>query len=140
MTVVQQVLSIVVLMMALNAGLPVAAEQLSDLDQVAEAFAQRPQLDELVKDNRPLLDQAYPLVVEDYYQHVGQYEPLPKPEAHQVQSCADHYAGVWLGQRLWWPTHEDGTPDWQTIYVHILDHYIGYCLRNTGFEYQRSAN
>lgn len=115
--------------LTLAACLAAMAQQSGNLDQAARDFAERPQLDDLVKDNRPLLDQAYPLVVEDYYQKTGQYEPLPEPEAHQVESCANHYADVWLGQKLWWPTDDDGAPDWETIYVHILDHYIGYCLR-----------
>lgn len=113
--------------------LPVAAERLEKLDQAAQAFARRPQLNELVKDNRPLLDRVYPLVVEDYYENTGAYEPLPEPEPERVKSCAEHYADVWLGQRLWWPTQEDGSPAWQAIYAHILDHYFGFCLRNPQF-------
>lgn len=79
------------LMIAASGGvLPVMAGQISELDRLALAFAERPQLEKLVENNRPLLEQAYPLVVEDFYLNAGQHESLSRPEPRMDQSVSSH--------------------------------------------------
>ena len=47
---------------------------------------------------------------------------------------ADQSAGNigprWINKKLWYPALENGQPDWPSIYVFIVDHYYGYCLRS----------
>jgi hypothetical protein len=98
------------------------------LSRAAESFAASG-MEDLVTDNQPRLKEAYPLVVDHYYAGAGPYDALPEPEPLRIEACATHYADTWLGQRFWWPMDESGAPDWPAIYVHILDHYFGYCLQ-----------
>lgn len=100
------------------------------IEQAASDFAQRDDVNALVKDNRPQLAKAYPLVVRDYFSRSDQQQqPLPEPRPSLVSQCARHYEYTWMHRRFVWPTEEDGTPDWQSIYIQALDHYLGFCLR-----------
>lgn len=123
-------LSGLLLFLTLFATSGIAADADGDrLSKAAQAFAASSVIEDLVGDNMPRLEQAYPLVVKDYYDNTGPYQALPEFDSLAVDECAQHYAGVWLGQRFWWPTDDTGAPDWSMIYVHILDHYFGYCLQ-----------
>ena len=78
---------------------------------------------------RPNLEAAYPLVMADYFAglaEAGKPETLVATE--ELESCADHYHNFWINKKLWWPNN-DGKPDWESIYVFIVDHYYGFCLK-----------
>jgi len=109
--------------------LPLQLEELEAIDRSAEAFAERADVQALVKNNKPQLARVYPLVVRDYLNNAGRKEMLPEARPHQVRECAHHYEHIWLERRFIWPKEGDGTPDWSVIYVQALDHYLGFCLR-----------
>ena len=84
----------------------------------------------MLDQKRPDLQSAYPLVMHDFIQaeiNAG-YDVALKEERLPV--CARHYHDHWLFRKLWWPSNEDGQPDWPSIYVYIVDHYYGYCLHS----------
>lgn len=123
----RQRIIIVVLCLASTAA---AALDLSQLETAARAFAAREDVQALVENNRPQLARSYPLIVRDYFiRTADSHDPLPEPRPNHVELCARHYENVWLHRRFVWPVEEDGTPDWATIYVQTLDHYLGFCLR-----------
>lgn len=126
----RQVVVIGALWLATGADLP--AVDFEQLDRAARAFAQRDDVQALVEDNRPQLARAYPLVVRDYFIRSADTDPLPEPRPDQVAKCARHYEMTWLQRRFVWPVTEDGTPDWRSIYIQALDHYLGFCLRQPG--------
>lgn len=111
------------------AGFGAEAVDLEQLDKAANAFAGREDVQALVRDNRPQLADAYPLIVRDYFSNVGRHERLPEPRPARVRLCARHYENIWLHRRFVWPMTDAGTPDWAAIYVQALDHYLGFCLR-----------
>ena len=83
----------------------------------------------MLDEKRPNLEAAYPLVMSDYFQglhHAGKLESLVS-EA-KLAECAGHYHNHWINKKLWWPSNE-GKPDWESIYVFIVDHYYGFCLK-----------
>lgn len=116
-------------MLLVYAILPLHSEELEAIDRAAEAFAERADVQSLVKDNKPQLAQAYPLVVRDYLSSVGRDAMLPEARPAHVRECAHHYEHIWLERRFIWPTEGDGSPDWAIIYVQALDHYLGFCIR-----------
>ena len=83
----------------------------------------------MLDEKRPDLEAAYPLVMYDYFQGL---EELGKAETliggARMESCASHYHNHWINKKLWWP-NDEGKPDWADIYVFIVDHYYGYCLK-----------
>ncbi|MDZ7734913.1 MAG: hypothetical protein U5P41_01260 [Gammaproteobacteria bacterium] len=113
----------------LHGIVPSQATDLEKIDHAARAFAEREDIQALVDDNRPRLAAVYPLVVRDYFSNAGREELLPEPRPAHVRECARHYETFWLERRFIWPTEADGSPDWATIYVQALDHYLGFCLR-----------
>lgn len=83
----------------------------------------------MLDEKRPDLAAAYPLVMKDYIlglNSAGKTEELVSQA--QLQECARHYHNHWINKKLWWP-NDDGKPNWEDIYVFIVDHYYGYCLR-----------
>ena len=51
-------------------------------------------------------------------------------EKVRLPGCANHYHNYWVNKKLWWPTDDAHNPDWASIYVFIVDHYYGYCLKS----------
>ena len=100
------------------------------LDKRVEEFSHTLESKQLMLDSkRPNLEAAYPLVMTDYFQglhHIGKLESLV-PES-KLTECAGHYHNYWINKKLWWP-NMDGKPDWEAIYVFIVDHYYGFCLK-----------
>lgn len=84
-------------------------------------------LDELTPD----LARGYDLVVRDYFsaESITDVQRERYFRAAALPECAAHYTEVWLHERGWWPTRSDGGPDWMVLYIHMLDHYFGYCAR-----------
>ncbi len=105
-------------------------EQANFLGERVAAFSVELENKHLMLDaKRPDLEAAYPLVRDDYFQglqHAGELDALvPAPRLAQ---CAGHYHNYWINKKLWWPNNE-GKPDWESIYVFIVDHYFGFCLK-----------
>lgn len=101
------------------------------LDALAEGFAARaPALGLAAADGVPRLAAAYGEVVADYFAHPRLAEQRARWYLEQrIPGCARHYADTWLHERNWWPTDADGGTDWRLVYLHVLDHYFGYCVR-----------
>lgn len=101
------------------------------LELRAQAFVADPAVAALVgRPGEPDLLAGYPRVVEHYFATPG----LPAEararylRADALPGCAAHYHEVWALERGWWPTDAQGAADWQLLYLHMLDHYFGYCL------------
>ena len=85
-----------------------------------------PMLDE----KTPNLEGAYPGVMQDHLEsELAAGETLSLDEV-RLSGCANHYHNHWVNKKLWWPTDDDRKPDWASIYVFIVDHYYGYCLKS----------
>lgn len=85
---------------------------------------------QLMLDKKPNLQDAYPLVMQDFIRSQNEAGINETLMLEKLPQCAQHYHNYWINRKLWWPTEEDGTPDWPSIYVYIVDHYYGYCLRH----------
>jgi len=123
-----------------NYGNQEACQRLKDIEhdkEDAERLQQRvfdfgkelEQMDLMLDEKRPDLRAAYPLVMGDYFAALhesGSTEEILSPP--KLQQCASHYHEYWLNKKLWWP-NEDGQPDWEDIYVFIVDHYYGFCIK-----------
>lgn len=78
---------------------------------------------------KPNLQAAYPLVVKDFIATQNQAGIDEVVDEERLPECALHYHDYWINKKLWWPENEEGMPDWTAIYLYIVDHYYGYCLR-----------
>ncbi len=86
----------------------------------------RPMLDE----KTPNLEEAYPGVMQDHLEsEIAAGETLTLDEV-RIPGCANHYHNHWVNKKLWWPTDDEYKPDWALIYVFIVDHYYGFCLKS----------
>jgi hypothetical protein len=99
------------------------------LDERSEKFWQDIDTSLLIQDKKPILHDAYPLVMQDFFRTENEAGVDENLEVEKLPECARHYHNHWINKKLWWPTNEDGTPDWPSIYIYIVDHYYGYCLR-----------
>jgi len=101
------------------------------LQERAVLYGQRingngPMLDEKTPD----LEGAYPVVMQDHLQsEIAAGEDLTLDEV-RLPGCANHYHNHWVNKKLWWPTDDEYKPDWASIYVFIVDHYYGFCLKS----------
>ena len=85
-----------------------------------------PMLDE----KTPNLEEAYPGVMQDHLEsEIAAGETLTLDEV-RIPGCANHYHNHWVNKKLWWPTDDEYKPDWVSIYVFIVDHYYGFCLKS----------
>ena len=85
-----------------------------------------PMLDE----KTPNLEEAYPGVMQDHLEsEIAAGETLTLDEV-RIPGCANHYHNHWVNKKLWWPTDDEYKPDWASIYVFIVDHYYGFCLKS----------
>lgn len=100
------------------------------IEELGDAFAMTVNRSEMETDNKPELETAYPIVMENYFaaEKSNGIEPVI-PELY-IGYCAQHYHEHWVDRKLVWPTNESGQPDWAAIYYYIVDHYYGYCLRS----------
>lgn len=105
-------------------------KQIEFLDSRVESFSQTLENKQLMLDDkRPNLEAAYPLVMTDYFvglHHTGKLESIVSES--RLAECAGHYHNFWINKKLWWP-NDAGKPDWESIYVFIVDHYFGFCLK-----------
>jgi len=101
------------------------------LQERAVLYGQRingngPMLDE----KTPNLEGAYPGVMQDHLEsEIAAGEDLTLDEV-RLPGCANHYHNHWVNKKLWWPTDDEYKPDWASIYVFIVDHYYGFCLKS----------
>lgn len=110
---------------------PDPAAPQTPLERLAAAFAADPAQRALTgSEGTPDLVTGYVRVVENYFA-----TPAITPEARErhfraqaLPECAAHYNEVWGLERNWWPTDAQGAADWRLLYLHMLDHYFGYCL------------
>ncbi len=100
------------------------------VDELGQRFSETVNREELEEDNKPILNKAYPIVLDNYFsaerQKNGKQHYL---DQYRMKYCADHYHNYWRYRKMIWPVNEDNTPDWATIYFFIVEHYYGYCLR-----------
>ncbi len=90
-----------------------------------------------INGNGPMLDEktpnlggAYPVVMQDHLEsEIAAGEDLTFVEV-RLPRCANHYHNHWVNKKLWWPTDNERRPDWASIYVFIVDHYYGFCLKS----------
>jgi hypothetical protein len=86
---------------------------------------------ELMLDKKkPDLQDAYPLVMRDFFKMDAAAGSTEKLNEERLPQCALHYHNHWLNKKLWYPANDDGLPDWPAIYIYIVDHYYGYCLKS----------
>lgn len=83
----------------------------------------------LMMGKKPNLQDAYPLVMQDFIRTENEAGINETLDTEKLPQCARHYHNYWINRKLWWPTNDDGTPDWPSIYIFIVDHYYGYCLK-----------
>ncbi len=108
-----------------------ADEQAKRIEQLGDAYAGKIDRDRMELENKPDLESAYLEVMQDYFLAEKANGVEQSVSNQMLTLCAGHYHNYWRNQKLWWPTNEQGSPDWSTIYYFIVDHYYGYCLRNT---------
>lgn len=85
-----------------------------------------PMLDE----KTPNLAAAYPEVMQDHVITETEAGAEVTLDKIRLNSCAQHYHNHWINKKLWWPTDDAHQPDWASIYVFIVDHYYGFCLKS----------
>ena len=101
------------------------------LQERAVLYGQRINGNGLMLDEKtPDLEGAYSGVMQDHLKsEIAAGEDLTLDEV-RLPRCASHYHNHWVNKKLWWPTDEDYNPDWASIYVFIVDHYYGFCLKS----------
>ncbi len=83
------------------------------------------------EDNKPILRKAYLDMLDDYFKAEAEHGVKWVVANEVLNLCAEHYHDHWRNRKMWWPTDDEGEPDWSTIYYYVVDHYYGYCLRST---------
>jgi len=105
-----------------------AEAKLDKLNALATEFRDSIDEPEFLLDEKPNLGKAYPLAVRAYLKGFKD-SGLPPAEEAVIEYCARHFHDYWLNTKYWWPTDIEDQPDWGTIFVYIVDHYHGICLR-----------
>jgi len=104
------------------------------LEARGTAFRARAEGLGLMRGDPPPLLEGYQAVVRDYFDN-----PIVNPEQRaeffleaELPTCAQHYTDTWFYEREWWPSNRDGNPEWKILYLHMLDHYFGWCVPTRG--------
>jgi hypothetical protein len=97
--------------------------------ELGDKFAENVDRSVLEEENKPVLKEAYPLVLSDYFDKEAAKGIKSAVSKDALNLCAEHFHHHWRDRKLWWPTNDEGKPDWSTIYYYIVEHYYGYCLR-----------
>ena len=112
------------------AGLSESLVQQKRLEQRSQEFWKGINTQELMLDEKkPDLQDAYPLVMHDFIKMESETGSTEILDEERLPQCAMHYHNHWINRKLWYPSNDDGTLDWPAIYIYIVDHYFGYCLR-----------
>ncbi len=104
-------------------------QKLEKLNSLATEFQGDIDPEEFLLDKKPNLAKAYPLVINHYLKSFEDQQ-IKNPGEFTIDYCAEHFHSYWLNKKYWWPTNKEDKPDWGTIYVYIVDHYHGLCLRH----------
>lgn len=99
------------------------------IDVLGDQYEQQIDRSKMEEENKPLLKDAYIQVMEDYFNAEAENGVKPLVADDVIDLCAQHYNDHWRNRKMWWPTEDDGQPDWSSIYFYIVEHYYGYCLR-----------
>lgn len=102
--------------------------KLEKLNSLASSFQENILPEDFLLDKKPNLEKAYPLVIMNYLQLFADQRDK-NPGKFAIDYCAKHFQNYWLNKKYWWPTNIEDKPDWATIYVYIVDHYHGLCLK-----------
>ena len=102
--------------------------KLENLNSLASKFQENIIPEDFLLDKKPNLDKAYPLVIKNYLESFTTQQ-IKNAGEFAIDYCAKHFHNYWLNKKYWWPTNSEDKPDWGTIYVYIVDHYHGLCLR-----------
>lgn len=106
-----------------------SAEKLDNLTRLSKDFDNTLVREDFMLDKRkPNLGKAYPIVISSYLDSLETENTLASDQ-YAIDYCAKHFHNYWLNKKLWWPTNDEDKPDWRTIYVYIVDHYHGICLK-----------
>ncbi len=97
--------------------------------ELGDKFAETVDRSILEEDNKPKLQEAYLIVLNDYFKAESDKGIKRKIRDDMIELCAEHFHHYWRDRKLWWPTDDEGKPDWSTTYYYIVEHYYGYCLR-----------
>ena len=103
-------------------------KKLAKLNSLASKFETNIVPEDFLLGKKPNLAKAYPIVIEGYLDAFEEQQN-EKPAKFAIDYCAQHFHKYWLNQKYWWPTNINDEPDWGTIYVYIVDHYHGLCLK-----------
>jgi hypothetical protein len=98
--------------------------------ELGDKFATTVDRSVLEEDNKPILIDAYFPILSNYFKEEAESGIKLTMTTDMLDICADHFHDHWRNRKMWWPTSEDGKPDWSTIYYYIVEHYYGYCLRS----------
>ncbi len=99
--------------------------------ELGDNFAKTVDRSALEEGNKPLLNEAYTVVLADYFKQESDNGIKRGVAIDILELCANHYHDHWRNRKMWWPTNDAGEPDWSTIYYYIVEHYYGYCLRQS---------
>jgi len=99
------------------------------IDELGDNFAKTVDRSEMEEENKPILNEAYTEVLEDYFKNEAENGIKRAVASDIIDLCADHYHHHWRNKKMWWPMNDAGEPDWSSIYFYIVEHYYGYCLR-----------
>ena len=84
----------------------------------------------MLDEKKPNLVAVYPLVMHNFSEKESEAgEPVMLAE-DKLAGCAEHYHNHWINKKLWWPALDSGKPDWESIYIFVVDHYFGFCLKS----------
>jgi hypothetical protein len=106
-------------------------EHAARIVELGDKFALAVDRSVMEEDNKPLLKDAYTKMLDDYFKAEAEHGIKPALTDDVINLCAEHYADYWRNRKMWWPTNDLGQPDWPTIYYYIVEHYYGYCLRQS---------
>ena len=98
--------------------------------ELGDKFAITVDRSALEEENKPKLQEAYLLVLDDYFKQESEKGIKRAVTKDMLELCAEHFHHYWRNRKMWWPTNDAGKPDWSTIYYYIVEHYYGYCLRS----------
>ncbi len=98
--------------------------------ELGDKFAITVDRSALEEENKPKLQEAYLLVLDDYFKEESDKGIKREVKNDMLDLCAEHFHNHWRNRKMWWPTNEAGKPDWSTIYYYIVEHYYGFCLRS----------
>jgi len=103
--------------------------QLDKLNWRAEAFQKRAGSLGIQTGPVPILKKAYPLILKDYLESDVATPSHRQRGMNLIGPCSEQFHDFWIHQRREWPTLPSNQPDWQVVYLQVLDHYFRFCSK-----------